>query len=167
MIQPSMAPSSTVSIGSIIAWTFSTDSLDVAVVEITDVGEGVIECAGAFTHLEACGSPAGEQTDRGTPGHVLALADQLFDADETFLDDAIADDGLRRADRIEDRDARRIEQREGVREAGQDDLARDVADHRQAQLGNRRNAAGAAGLVRNTRKPMAPPMIGSSSTIYQ
>ena len=52
MIQPSMAPSSTVSIGSIIAWTFSTDSLDVAVVEITDVGEGVIECAGAFTDLE-------------------------------------------------------------------------------------------------------------------
>jgi hypothetical protein len=58
-------------------------------------------------------------------GDVLAFADQLFDALQPLPDDQVADDVLRRADRVENRDARGVEQGEGVGEAGEDDLAQD------------------------------------------
>jgi hypothetical protein len=62
---------------------------------------------------------------RGRRRHVLALADQLLDALQPARTTQVADDVLRRADRFEDRDARSVEQGEGVGEAREDDLAQD------------------------------------------
>jgi hypothetical protein len=82
-------------------------------------------------------STSGGKHSGGLEGgrHVLALGDQFADLFQALLDYQVADDILGGLDRVQNRDAGRVHHGEYRGEARQDDLAQDLANIRQAQLG--------------------------------
>ena len=108
---------------------------DVTVVEVADVEQRFVEGAGVLADAQHADHQRREEAGAVEGGgDVLPLDDQLLDPLQPLANDQIADDPLRRPDRLEDRYSRSVEQRKGVGEACQDDLAQNAAEHRHAQL---------------------------------
>src|SRR5437660_2281119 len=106
-----------------------------SVVEIGHIEQRLVERAGGFAHPEHSHDERREKPHLlERCGDVLALADLLSRESQALLDDHVAGDFLRAADGIEDGDPRGVHESEDAGEARQDDLAHDLASHRESEL---------------------------------
>src|ERR1700704_4640269 len=105
------------------------------VVEVGHVEQRLVERAGRLAHPQHSHDERREKPHLlERSGDVLALADLLSRESQALLDDHVAGDFLRVADRIEDGDPRGVHESENAGEARQDDLAQDLARHRESEL---------------------------------
>ena len=106
-----------------------------SIVEIGHVEQRLVERAGRLAHPEHSHDKRREKAHLlKRRGDVLALADLLSRKPQALLDDHVAGDFLRAADRIQDGDPRGVHESENAGEARQDDLAQDLARHRESEL---------------------------------
>ena len=110
--------------------------LDVAIVEISHIGERCVERAGAFANAQHADNQGREQTEvvEGV-GQAFAGSHLLHGTVQAVGHHPVANHFLGDTDRVEHGNAGSVHQAKGVGKARHDDFLDDRADHRDAQFG--------------------------------